>query len=77
MASKGTAGRQRRLIRTVVLGCIGVVAAIAWLARELGMDTRLLTDFAITSALLVFGAVLAALLGAALLRGLRWLRRRG
>lgn len=66
----------RRLVRTIVLGTVAVVAGIAWLAGELGMNKEELLDFAGTSALLVGAMVLLALLGAAVLRGLKKLFRR-
>lgn len=74
---RSPAARQRRLTRTIVLGSVAVAAGIAWLADSLGMDAGELMDFAVTSALLVLGVVLLALLGAATLRGLKWLLRRG
>lgn len=67
--------QQRRLVRTVVLGTVAVVAGIAWLASELGMDTDELIDFALTGLWLVLGMVVLALLGAALVRGVKWLLR--
>ncbi len=69
--------RQRRLTRTILLGAVAVAGGIAWLADTLGMDSRELVDFAITSALLVGALVLLAVLGAAALRGVKWLLRRG
>lgn len=69
--------RQRRLTRTIVLGTVAAAGGIAWLADTLGMDTRELLDFAVTSLALVAGLVLLAVLGAAALRGLKWLLRRG
>lgn len=69
-------GRQARLVRTIVLGALAVVAGLGWLTVELGMDPDELTGYALTSLLLVAGAVLVALAGAGLLVGLRQLRRR-
>ncbi|MDZ7670646.1 MAG: hypothetical protein U5Q16_14940 [Gammaproteobacteria bacterium] len=63
--------QQRRLVRTIVLGTVAVVAGIAWLAGELGMDKEELLDFAGTSVLLVGAMVVLALLGAAVLRVLK------
>lgn len=54
-----------------MLGTLAVAAGIYWLAGELGMDKQELLDFARTSALLVGGAVVLALLGAGLLRGFK------
>lgn len=71
------AARQRRLTRTILLGSVVVVAGVAWLADTLGMDSEELVDFAVTSGLLVLGVVLLAIVGAAILRGLKWLLRRG
>jgi|TARA_Y100001933_G_scaffold8761_2_gene7840 hypothetical protein len=69
--------QQRRLIRTIVLGSVAVFAAIAWLSSELGMDRDELIEYALTGLWLVLGMVVLALAGAALLRGLKWLLRRG
>lgn len=69
--------QQRRLIRTIVLGSVAVFAAIAWLSSELGMDRGELIEYALTGLWLVLGMVVLALAGAALLRGLKWLLRRG
>lgn len=68
--------RQRRLVRTIVLGSVAVVASIAWLAGQLGMDREELLDFALTSVLLVGGLVVLAVFGAVLLRGVKRLLRR-
>ena len=68
--------QHRRLVRTIVLATIGAFAAIAWLARELGMDMDALLGYAGTGVLLVFSMVALALLGAAILRGLKYLLRR-
>lgn len=68
--------QHRRLVRTIVLGTVAVVAGIAWLAGELGMNKEELLEFAGTSALLVGAMVLLALLGAVVLRGLKKLFRR-
>ncbi len=68
--------RQRRLTRTIVLGTVAVVASLAWLATELGMDRRELLDFALTSLLMVLALVVLAIFGAALLRVLKHLLRR-
>ena len=69
--------QQRRLIRTIVLGSVAVFAAIAWLSSELGMDRDELIEYALTGLWLVLDMVVLALAGAALLRGLKWLLRRG
>lgn len=68
--------RQRRLVRSIVLGTLAVVASIVWLAGELGMDRRELLDFALTSLLMVLATVGLAILGAAGLRLLKRLLRR-
>ena len=60
-----------------MLGSLAVFAAIAWLSGELGMDRKELVEFALTGLWLVLGMVVLALAGAALLRGLKWLFRRG
>lgn len=64
---------QRRLIRTIVLGTAAVAAAIYWLARELGIDSEELLDYALTSLMLVGAMVVLALGGALALRGIRYL----
>lgn len=69
-------GAQRRLVRTIVLGAIALVAGLAWLARQLGIEAEELLSFARISFFLVLGTVLLGVLGAALLRGLKWLLRR-
>ena len=69
--------QHRRLVRTIVLGSVAVFAAIAWLSSELGMDREELVEFALTGLWLVLAMVVLALAGAALLRGLKWLFRRG
>jgi hypothetical protein len=69
-------GAQGRLVRTIVLGAIALVAGLAWLARQLGIDADELLSFARISLILVLGTVLLGVLGAALLRGLKWLLRR-
>ncbi|MEQ8859376.1 MAG: hypothetical protein RIC56_12080 [Pseudomonadales bacterium] len=63
--------RQRRLVRTIVLGSLAVVASIAWLSGQLGMDRAELLDFALTSVLLVAGLVVLAVFGAVALRLLK------
>lgn len=63
--------RHRRLTRTIVLGAVAVVAGIAWLARELGMNPDELKAFAITSLWLVMGIIALAVVGAVVLRLLR------
>jgi high-affinity Fe2+/Pb2+ permease len=70
---------QRRLTRTIVLGTLVVAAALAWLAREFGMDTGELVDYAVASVILVLVLVGLAVLGAAALWGVKRLlqRRRG
>lgn len=69
-ARSGLAGR--RLTRTIVLGSLAVLAALAWLADTLDMDTELLKEYALTALLLVGVLVVAGLVGAALL----WLVKR-
>lgn len=67
---------QRRLIRTIVLGTIAMVAGLAWLADALDIDTGELFGFAASGLLMVAVVVVLAMLGAAILRGLRYLFRR-
>lgn len=69
-------GSQRRLVRTIVLGTVAVVAAIAWMASEFGMDARELGGYALTSVAMVAAAVVLGLAGAGLLRLIRKLTRR-
>lgn len=69
--------QHRRLVRTIVLGTVAVAFGIYWLAGELGMDRQELLDFARTSAFMVGGLVVLALLGAGVLRGLKKLFGRG
>jgi biotin transporter BioY len=69
--SKAAPDRQRRLTRAIVLGALAVLAGIAWLARELGMDSAELRGFAVTSLWLVFGMMVLAVAGALVLRLLR------
>lgn len=64
--------RTRRLTRTVLLGTLLVAIAILWLVRELGLDADELLGYLVTSLLFVAGAIVLAVLGAALL----WLVRR-
>ncbi len=59
--------RSRRLTRTVLLGSAVVFLAIAWLARELELDTAELRGYLITSLLLVAAVVLLAVLMAGLI----------
>lgn len=73
--ARGSA-QQRRLVRTIVLGALAVAAGIWWLAAEIGLDTGELLDYALTSVLMIGGAVGLALAGAGLLYGVRRLRRR-
>jgi uncharacterized membrane protein len=75
--AKAAPDRQRRLTRTIVLGAVAVLAGIAWLARELGMDAAELRGFAVTSVWLVFAMMLLAVVGAVLLRLLRRRSRPG
>ena len=63
---------QKRLVRTIVLGAVAVLVAIAWLAREFGIETRELIGFFGSSLLLVLMLAVLGLAGAALL----WLFRR-
>ena len=63
--------RQRRLMRTLLLGTLAVAAAIYWLAREYGMDMAELAGFLWASLAFVAGLAIAALAGAALLRAAR------
>jgi hypothetical protein len=73
MTSRNT---HRRLVRTVLLGTVAVFAAIAWLAHELDMDTGELLGYAGTGLLMVGVVVVLALVGSAVLRGVRrWFRR--
>jgi drug/metabolite transporter (DMT)-like permease len=65
---RGRSARTRRLTRTILLGAVVVFLGIAWLARELGLDRDELLGYAFTSLLLVAGAVLLALVAAALMR---------
>jgi len=59
--------RSRRLTRTILLGSAAVFLAIAWLARELELDTAELRGYLITSLLLVAAVVLLAVLMAGLI----------
>lgn len=59
--------RSRRLTRTVLLGSVVVFLSIAWLARELDLDTAELRSYLMTSVLLVLGVVLLAVLMAGLI----------
>ena len=63
--------RQRRLVRTLLLGTLAVAAAIYWLAREYGADMAELAGFLWASLAFVAGAAIAALAGTALLRAAR------
>jgi protein-S-isoprenylcysteine O-methyltransferase Ste14 len=65
-----------RLTRTILLGAVAVVAAIAWLARELGLDRLELLSYLRTSVMLVAGLVVLGLLAGLLLWGARVLRGR-
>jgi hypothetical protein len=54
--------RSRRLTKTILLGSAVVFLAIAWLARELELDTAELRGYLITSLLLVAVVVVLAVL---------------
>jgi hypothetical protein len=63
--------RSQRLTRTILLGAVAVFLAIAWLARELNLDTDELRDYLLTSLLLVAGVVLLAVVMAGLVALIR------
>ena len=63
--------RRNRLARSVVLACLTAAVGIAWLARELDLDTERLLDFLVTSVGFVGLMVLLAAVAAAVLRFLR------
>jgi hypothetical protein len=67
--------RADRLARTILLGGVVVLLAIAWLARELGMDRAELLGYAKTIVLGVGLLALLGLAGAAVVVALRRLRR--
>ncbi len=63
--------RQSRLVRSIVLGALAVAAGVGWLAVELGMDRRVLAEYALTSLALVAVLVVLAVAGAVVLRLVR------
>lgn len=65
-------GGAKRLARTILLGAVAAVAALTWLARELGLDQDELLGYAATSVVLVAALVLAG----AMLGVLFWFIRR-
>jgi len=66
-----------RLTRTIALGTIAAVFAIIWLGDQYGIERAVIYEFLTTSALFVGVLVVAGLLGAVLVLGIRWLFRRG
>lgn len=65
-----------RLTRTIALGTIATVFAVIWLGDQYGIERAVIYEFLATSALFVGLLVVAGLLGAALVLGVRWLLSR-
>jgi len=65
-------GGSQRLVRTILLGAVAAVFAIAWLARELGLDADELIGYLGASLVLVGLVVVLGILAG----GLLWLVRR-
>ena len=65
-----------RLVRTILLGTVAMVAGVFWVGDQYGVERDVLIEFLLTSFLFVGMLILAGLGGAFLLKGLRQLGRR-
>lgn len=65
----------RRLLRTVLLGTVAMVAAFYWIGQQYGVDPEMMREYILTTLLFVGVLVGLGLLGAVLLLLLKRLTR--